>query len=142
MNIEAGISIGIVTAILAGMSQAAQPPAARPSEDRVLLCYATKSAATTGTSKLFKASAVSRYIDKGNCRVPDGGPQAGSPCTRTDFDGDDVCGSDGMTCGDGHGPGGIDNPCACGESVVTAEPEYGDEAITVTTDWLASRLLM
>lgn len=121
MKIDVVLTLAVTGALVAGLSQAGTPagtPAARPSGELVLLCYANKASATTGTARLFKASAVDRYLDKGNCRVPDGS-QPGDACVRTDPDGDDVCGTDGMTCGDGHGPGGSDNPCACGDTVAT-----------------------
>ena len=118
MKIDVVLTLAATAALVAGMSQATTQGARPPSEPQVLLCYAKKTAATAGTAKLFKTSAVDRNLDKGNCRVPDGS-EAGDACTRTDPDGDDVCGTDGMTCGDGHGPGGIDNPCACGDTVAT-----------------------
>lgn len=117
MNRDVVLTLAVSLAVAAGLSQVGAQ-AARPSGEQVLLCFANKASATTGTAKLFKASAVDRYLSKGNCRVTEG-TQAGDACTRTDPDGDEVCGTDGMTCGDGHGPGGIDNACACGETVVT-----------------------
>jgi hypothetical protein len=108
--------LGATTALVAGLSQA-QVISSRPSGETALLCVAGPKS-TGGTVKAIRVSAVSRYLDKGACRLAGPAP-TGSACSTSDPDGDDVCGSDGATCGDGHGPGGIDNPCLCGETVVT-----------------------
>jgi len=116
MSSDRLLVLGATTALLAGLSQA-QVITAMPVVQTALLCVA-KPKASSGTVKAVKTSAVDRYLDKGACRLASPAP-AGSVCSTADPDGDDVCGSDGATCGDGYGPGGADNPCLCGDTVAT-----------------------
>ena len=118
MHFERVLVLAATSSLLVGLSQA-QEPAAKPSpSEQVLLCVAKKNSPSIGTAKLVRPSAVDRHLARGACRIASAVP-AGSACDAVDPDGDDVCGSDGATCGDGHGPGGIDNPCLCGETVAT-----------------------
>lgn len=91
---------------------------AQPSADRILVCHASN-AAKASVVKLIKDNSLASHLDHGDCRIATEA-QPGAACDRTDLDGDDVCGSVGtLTCGDGAGPGGSDDHCACGDTVIS-----------------------